>query len=65
MPIIKLPRKRLLAMDRESITVDMPDRKVKKKKKVNIETIINAKGIMENKKADLLKYVKEVRDDWA
>jgi len=52
-------------MDRESITVDMPDRKVKKKKKVNIETIINAKGIMENKKADLLKYVKEVRDDWA
>jgi len=65
MPIIKLPRKRLISMDRESITIDMPGRKVKKKKKVDFKIVNNAKGIMADKKADLIKYAKEVRDDWA
>lgn len=64
MPIVKLPRKRLLSMDRKSITVDIPDEKAKKKKKIDFEAIKRAKGIWKNKKIDGVEYQRKVRNEW-
>lgn len=64
MPIVKLPRKRLLSMDRNSITIDIPDEKSKKKKKIDYEVIKNAKGIWKNKKIDGVEYQRKIRSEW-
>ncbi|MBE2228906.1 MAG: hypothetical protein IAE93_16235, partial [Ignavibacteria bacterium] len=52
MPIIKLPRKRLLAMDRESITVDMPDKRISEKGQLNSKILKSLEGIWKSKKSD-------------
>lgn len=62
MSLIKLPRKRLISMDKESITIDMPEKETVKKK-INYEAIKKAEGILSHKKEDLLKFEKEVRED--
>lgn len=64
MPIVKLPRKRLIAMDRDTITIDLPEEKKKRKKKIDYELIKKAKGILAHKKDELLKYAKDVRTEW-
>ena len=64
MPIIKLPRKRLIAMDRDSITIDMPEKPVRRKnKKVNMDVINKAKGIWKSKKIDGVEYQKKIRSE--
>jgi len=64
MPIIKLPRKRLLGMDRESITVDMPDKKKKKKGQLNSKILKSLEGIWKSKKSDGVSYQKKIREEW-
>ena len=51
-------------MDRNTITIDMPDENGKKKKKIDYEAIKNAKGILAHKKDDLLEYAIKVREEW-
>lgn len=64
MSIIKLPRKRLISMDKDSITIDMPEDKSKGEKKINIEAIKSAKGIWKDKKIDGVEYQKKIRSEW-
>ncbi len=64
MPIIKLPRKRLLAMDRESITVDMPDKRISEKGQLNSKILKSLEGIWKSKKSDGVSYQKKIREEW-
>ena len=64
MPIIKLPRKRLISMTRDTITVDLPEDANKKKKKIDMDIIKKAKGIWKNKKVDSVKYQRKIRSEW-
>lgn len=64
MPLIKLPRKRLISMDRENIIVDIPEKELKNKKKIDMSAIKKAKGIMAYRKKELLDYAKNVRKEW-
>jgi hypothetical protein len=63
LPIVKLPRKRLISMDRKNILVDVPDRELRKKKNVNMAVIRKAKGIWK-KKSDGIDYQKKIRSEW-
>ena len=64
MPIIKLPRKRLISMDRESITIDMPEKKIIKKEQINLKALKSLKGIWRSKKSDGVSYQKKIREEW-
>ncbi len=64
MPIIKLPRKSLISMDRESITIDMPDKKISEKEQLNSKTLKSLKGIWKSKKSDGVTYQKKIREEW-
>ena len=63
MPLIKLPRKRLISMDRDNIVVDVPEKDLKLKKKIDMDVIKRAKGIWK-KKVDGVKYQKNIRSEW-
>jgi hypothetical protein len=64
MPIVKLPRKRLISMDRDTITIDMPDEVVKEKKEIDFEAIKKARGIWKDAKIDGVEYQKKIRSEW-
>jgi len=64
MPIVKLPRKRLISMDRKSITIDLPAEKHKKLHTINSESLKKAKGIWKDKKIDGVEYQKKIRSEW-
>ena len=63
MPLIKLPRKRLISMGRDNIVVDVPEKDLKLKKKIDMDVIKRAKGIWK-KKVDGVKYQKNIRSEW-
>lgn len=61
MTILTLPRDALIYMDNEKIEVEIPDYKIKK---LNMENINNAKGILKSKNIDPLEYQNKVRAEW-
>ena len=64
MPIVKLPRKRLISMTRDTITVDIPKDITKKKKDINMDIIKKAKGMWKHKKVNGVKYQRKIRSEW-
>lgn len=64
MAIIKLPRKRMIPMNKDSTTIDIPEDKSKREKKINIEAIKWAKGIWKDKKINGVEYQKIIRCEW-
>jgi hypothetical protein len=51
-------------MDRESITIDMPDKKITDKEQLNSKTLKSLKGIWKSKKSDGVTYQKKIREEW-
>ncbi len=63
MPIVKLPRKRLISIDKNSITIDFPKEK-NKLSKSDIDKLKNAKGLLKKKNINPVKLQREFRDEW-
>jgi len=51
-------------MDRKTITIDMPEKNNKRKKKINYELISQAKGIWKDKNINGVKYQRKLRKEW-
>ena len=51
-------------MDRESITIDMPEKKIIKKEQINLKALKSLKGIWRSKKSDGVSYQKKIREEW-
>jgi hypothetical protein len=64
MPLVKLPRKRLVEITRKSITVDLPETKKRAKKKVNYAKLKKAEGLLKGKIIDPVAAQKKLRDEW-
>jgi len=65
MPLIKLPRKKLISINRRSITIDLPDNSHKYKVKIDFDKIKKAKGILKYRKLNGVKAQRKLRDEWS
>ncbi|MDD8019090.1 MAG: hypothetical protein PHP42_12000 [Bacteroidota bacterium] len=65
MPKVILPRERLICMDEKTITIDLPERAPKKKKKIDYSVIERSRGLLKGRvKEDPVKYQRRIRAEW-
>ncbi|MBI3599138.1 MAG: hypothetical protein HY097_00640 [Nitrospinae bacterium] len=64
MSLIKIPKKHLVSMDKETLILDLPDSITDIHKKINYDKVLQAKGTLKNKKEDILKYIRDIRGEW-
>lgn len=63
MPIVKIPRRYLVAQDDDSITVDLPESMMAIFQR-DYSKVAQAKGILKHKKADLIRHAETIRQEW-
>lgn len=63
MTIVKISRRYLIAEDQDSITIDLQESIVKQLQQ-DYGKIQRAKGILKDRKADLLAHVNQLRQAW-
>ena len=63
-PIVQLPRKRLIGMDEKTVTLDLPESLSKYREKVDYAKVRRAEGILKGKRVRPLAYQRAVRSEW-
>ncbi len=61
MPVISLPRSSLVFMDNEIIEIDIPEKFFKK---INMNNIEKARGLLKSRNIDPIKFQREIRKEW-
>jgi hypothetical protein len=63
MTIIKISRDYLITQDEDSLTIDIPE-VINLPVEKNYEKIVQAKGILKDKKEAILTHLKQLREEW-
>jgi ribosomal protein L14E/L6E/L27E len=65
MPIVTIPRKRLISMDKNTVTIDLPKSFApNEKKKIDYDAIRAAQGILKHKRNAFIEHAARIRDEW-
>jgi hypothetical protein len=64
MPTIKIPRKRVLSINKDTAIIDIPENVITKKRKIDYGKILKAKGLLKNKKIGPIKYQRKIQREW-
>jgi thiazole synthase ThiGH ThiG subunit len=63
MTVITLPRSAIKEMNDKYVKIEIPDDKVTLTY-ADIEAIKKTRGLLKDKKSDLLNYIKKSREEW-
>ncbi len=64
MPIVTIQKEQVISQDEKTITIDLPETLISKRKTLDYSKVEAARGILREKADKMLAHVKRLRREW-